>query len=84
MALHPCGETVNTTSLSLVSCRFDSCQGYKIKVDTLVPSVSVKEIPVNGTHDGDLAKKVGERYCNNDFNFNWSYSLIGKTYRYER
>ena len=29
LALHPCGEMVNTTSLSLVSCRFDSCQGYK-------------------------------------------------------
>ena len=43
LALHPCGEMVNTTSLSLVSCWFDSSQGY-----------------------------------------NWSYSLIGKTYRYER
>lgn len=29
LALYPCGEMVNTTSLSLVSCRFDSCQGYK-------------------------------------------------------
>ena len=66
--IHPCGGMEDTTSLSLVNCRFDSCQGYKIKVGTLVPSVSIKEIPINGTHDGDLAKKVGERYCNNDFN----------------
>ena len=28
--IYPRGETVNTTSLSLVSCRFDSCRGYKI------------------------------------------------------
>ena len=27
---YPRGEMVNTTSLSLVSYRFDSCRGYKI------------------------------------------------------
>ena len=28
---YPRGETVNTTSLSLVSCRFDSCRDYNKK-----------------------------------------------------
>ena len=45
--------------------------------------MSIKEIPINGTHDGDLAKKVGEWYCNNDFNFNWSYSITGNALEYE-
>ena len=33
---YPRGETVNTTSLSLVSCRFDSCRGYKSDIKATV------------------------------------------------
>ena len=34
--IYPRGETVNTTSLSLVSCRFDSCRGYKSDIKATV------------------------------------------------
>ena len=36
LALYPHGEMVNTTILNVVSCRFESYWGYKIKVAELV------------------------------------------------
>ena len=40
------------------------------KIVTLfVPSRVIKDTLINGTHDGYLAKKVGEKCCNNDYFF---------------